>query len=355
MNTRRVNARRTEEDNVNEGVPPQAPQGPQDPNDEGAMTNLEIREALQTLTQLMTVQTQAVTTQAQAITAQANLNVGPRVNPNVSTMASMLRDLTRMNPLMFFGSKVDEDPQEFVEEIYKIVDSTEVTSSKKVELAAYQFKDMAQVWYTQWKDNRPIRASLISWEVFKKAFIDKLFPREKREEKVEELINLRQGSMSAQEYSLKFTKLSKHSPSLVSNSRDKISRKKNREVKKAGTDDGNSSKGKFESQGKPRFNRRLSNQGSSITPRVKKDRVSNPKPQGGNSGGSSMTRPTCPKCGKKHKGKCLVGTDGCFHCGKSGHMVRDCPMLKVQGREGNQVPPSGSNSDAPKKNRLYAL
>jgi len=41
---------------------------------------------------------------------------------------------------------------------------------------------------------------------------------------VEEFINLRQGSMSVEEYSLKFTLLSKYSPSLVSNPKDKISR-----------------------------------------------------------------------------------------------------------------------------------
>uniref|UniRef100_M1DX31 Gag-pol polyprotein n=1 Tax=Solanum tuberosum TaxID=4113 RepID=M1DX31_SOLTU len=129
----------------------------------------------------------------------------------------------------------------------------------------------------------------------------------------------------------------------------------NREVKRARTNDGNSSKGKFEVQGKPRFKKRFSNQGSSSTLRVNKDRVSNPNPQGGNSGSSYVDRPNCAKCGKKHEGKYLVGTDGCFSCGKRCHSKRDCPMLKVQGREVKQVPPSGSNSDAPKNNNLYAL
>ena len=42
--------------------------------------------------------------------------------------------------------------------------------------------------------------------------------------KVEEFINLRQDNMSAEEYSLKFTLLSRYAPSLVSNPRDEMSR-----------------------------------------------------------------------------------------------------------------------------------
>ena len=38
--------------------------------------------------------------------------------------------------------------------------------------------------------------------------------------KVEEFINLRKGNMSVEEYSLKFTMLSRYAPSLVSNPRD---------------------------------------------------------------------------------------------------------------------------------------
>ena len=52
-------------------------------------------------------------------------------------------------------------------------------------------------------------------QVFKKAFLDRFFPREKRESKVVEFINLRQEGMSVLEYSLKFTKLSKYVPSSV--------------------------------------------------------------------------------------------------------------------------------------------
>ena len=63
----------------------------------------------------------------------------------------------------------------------------------------------------------------MSWEVLIRAFFDCNFPREKREAKVEEFINLCQGGMTVQEYSLKFTKFYKYAPSLVSNPRDEIS------------------------------------------------------------------------------------------------------------------------------------
>ena len=94
---------------------------------------------------------------------------------------------------------------------------------EKAELATYQLKDVAQAWYVQWRDNRPLRGGPVPWKILKKAFIDWLFPREKREAKVVEFINLRQGGMSVHEYSLKFTKLSKYDPSLLSDPRDKMS------------------------------------------------------------------------------------------------------------------------------------
>ena len=92
-----------------------------------------------------------------------------------------------------------------------------LATSEKAELATYQLKDVAQAWYVQWSDNRPLRGKHKTWEVFKKTFLDRFFPREKREAKVVEFINLRQGGMSM----LEFTKLSKYGPFLVSDPRDK--------------------------------------------------------------------------------------------------------------------------------------
>ena len=74
------------------------------------------------------------------------------------------------------------------------------------------------------QDNRALSGVLVTWELFKTTFLERLFPREIREAKVEEFINFKQGSMTTREYSLKFVKLSKYATSLVSNSRDEMIR-----------------------------------------------------------------------------------------------------------------------------------
>lgn len=60
--------------------------------------------------------------------------------------------------------------------------------------------------------------------MFKTNFLEKFFPREIREVKVEEFINLKQGSMRVREYSLKFINLPSYATSLVFYNRDDMSR-----------------------------------------------------------------------------------------------------------------------------------
>src|SRR5687767_3889127 len=97
----------------------------------------------------------ALAQMANAITIQAGRNV--------PTKASRIRDFTRMNPPEFFGSKPNEDPQDFIEEIFKIVDIMGVASSVKAELAAYQLKGIAQTWFNQWKASRALDDGPITW------------------------------------------------------------------------------------------------------------------------------------------------------------------------------------------------
>ncbi|KAK4712764.1 hypothetical protein R3W88_018671 [Solanum pinnatisectum] len=217
------------------------------------MSNVVIRMTIQNLTHVLAAQ----------VTSDARV----QVNPNARKTTSRIRDFKRMNPPTFFGSKVEEDPQGFIDELFKVLHVMGVSPQEKAELAAYQLKDVAQVWSTM------------------------LIP------------------------SMNISRLMVHAEQIEEQKLNQVGR----ELKRSRTDDGSSSKNRFEIQGKPRFKKKFSNQGSSSTPRANKDRVSNLKPQGGNSSGSYVKRSTYAKCGKKHDGKCLAGTGVCFGSGKSGH------------------------------------
>ena len=207
MNTRRTTARRLDEEIANVGVSPQGNQVPpleeganddQDPVNPPPLKDGDIRDAFLQMAQDITTQAQAVTTKTQAMT-QANREVVPRENQHVGTMASLLRDFTRMNPPTTMGQKLRKTPKRSLMKTYNILYAMRLTTSEKIELATYQLKDVAQTWYVQWRDNRPLRGGLVTWEIFKKAFLDRFIPREKREAKVVEFTNLRQGGMSVLE------------------------------------------------------------------------------------------------------------------------------------------------------------
>ena len=84
-------------------VPPQVPAAgmrmPVNP------TRLTVGEVRRTLVQMA----QAITLQAHAMTTQAEQQGVPRENPPSSTMASKLRDFTRVSPSVYIGSKIVED------------------------------------------------------------------------------------------------------------------------------------------------------------------------------------------------------------------------------------------------------
>lgn len=51
-----------------------------------------------------------------------------------------------MNPPKFLGYNMEEDPQRYIDEVFKVIDATGVTFQENEELDAYQLKNVAQVW-----------------------------------------------------------------------------------------------------------------------------------------------------------------------------------------------------------------
>ena len=78
------------------------------------------------------------------------------LNPNANTPAFIIPDFMRINPPTFHGTKVGEDPQSFIHDLFKVVDAMGVTPKDKAELAAYQLKDVAKVWFEKWRYAKPL-------------------------------------------------------------------------------------------------------------------------------------------------------------------------------------------------------
>ena len=76
------------------------------------------------------------------MTAQIDREVSPSMNKNVNTVVVCLREFTRMNSPMFLSNK-KEDPQDIIDEVYKIFYARGVNSNEKAELATYQLNNMA--------------------------------------------------------------------------------------------------------------------------------------------------------------------------------------------------------------------
>ncbi|MDV3192344.1 MAG: hypothetical protein Q8853_02825, partial [Candidatus Phytoplasma australasiaticum] len=76
----------------------------------------------------------ALTLLAQVVAKQANQGAQA---PHAPTLASQVRDFMRMNPPEFHGSMVSKDPQEFIDEVYKILSIMGVNPEDKAKLAAY--------------------------------------------------------------------------------------------------------------------------------------------------------------------------------------------------------------------------
>ena len=87
-------------------------------------------------------------------------------------------------------------------------------------------------------------------------------------------------------------------------------------------------------------------------------------------------RPKCTKCGRNHGGECKKGmSEGCFKCGRMGHLARDCKVkdnkdvecyschekghfsnqCPYKSGEGSKVTGSDKKKEAPRKGRGFQM
>ncbi|KAK4706616.1 hypothetical protein R3W88_033828 [Solanum pinnatisectum] len=133
---------------------------------------------------------------AQLVAARCQPVAPDVAGPYEGLGSSRVREFLALNPPKFTGTDSREYPQHFVDQLHRIFIVMHASATELVGLIPFQLRDVAVLWYESWERSRGKDASLPTWDSFTEAFIDHYLTREIRDSRVDQFLNLRQGSMS---------------------------------------------------------------------------------------------------------------------------------------------------------------
>ncbi|XP_070019669.1 uncharacterized protein [Nicotiana sylvestris] len=130
-------------------------------------------------------------------------------------------DFIKLHPPLFTGSDPKKYPQTFIDQVHHTLWVMHASDTEAVELAYYRLRDLAIFWYDSWERSRGLNALLAVWKEFSKVFLCDYLPIEKRRGRAN-FLNLRQGNLSVQEYSMQFDYLARYAPHMVAEMSDRV-------------------------------------------------------------------------------------------------------------------------------------
>ncbi|XP_050233220.1 uncharacterized protein LOC126681708 [Mercurialis annua] len=337
---------------VEEQEPVQAPGIPQQPNAPGFDFN-------QFLAGVAAMQANQV--ENQAMHREQLLQQQQRVGANVdrdSVLAYM-----RLKPTEFDGSG---DALDFLEEVERDARRLQADERQSILLVEMSMKGPAKDWF-----RRIIQPTMnqMTWAEFVNRYREFYLPFSVTESYRDQLLNLRRGNRSVQEYVTEFTRLGRFAPDLMAdparanasfikglgpefislvsdvnrdliqlidsarqmetslvqfgrivNSTTPVSTRSDQVGATANTQmwfNPSGFTGPRRKFFKGKSNKRFNTPGASSS--------------GRSSGSSGVLTPYCQNCRRKHYGVCHLAPGACFVCGQLGHYARQCPMSGAQG------------------------
>ncbi|XP_073129583.1 uncharacterized protein [Henckelia pumila] len=121
----------------------------------------------------------------------------------------------RYNPPKFLGTPDATQAESWMTKIMKIFSVHNYSDEQKINLATYQFEDVAYDWWRvidlQWSRNKTPR----TWDNFTQEFKDKYIPQVVQNTREREFMDLVQGSMTVAEYEAEFHRLIHYAPEFM--------------------------------------------------------------------------------------------------------------------------------------------
>ncbi|XP_057451829.1 uncharacterized protein LOC130743606 [Lotus japonicus] len=184
-------------------------------------TNAQLAQAMAQLAQVMTQQAATAAAQATAqLQREAEENTrraeedarrAQRAERELAQDRIRMRtDFNRHGPPNFQGEVEPEKADLWIQEMEKIFEALHTPDVEKVNLATFMLKGDAEYWWRSAKQLMTANNVAITWESFKRAFMEKYFPETAREDMENQFLNLRQGLMTVGEYAARLETLSKH-------------------------------------------------------------------------------------------------------------------------------------------------
>ncbi|KZV37464.1 Pol polyprotein [Dorcoceras hygrometricum] len=127
-------------------------------------------------------------------------------------METLLKRFQSFKPPTLAGTEHAIECENWLEDIEQLFEALDYTDDRRVKLIVHQLHGLGKSWWIATKKALENQGTVITWAVFRTAFYQRFFPVSYRKDKGAEFANLRQGSLTIEEYVAKFTSLLKFSP-----------------------------------------------------------------------------------------------------------------------------------------------
>ncbi|KAK8954132.1 hypothetical protein KSP39_PZI001653 [Platanthera zijinensis] len=284
-----------------------------------------------------------------------------------------LKQFLELKPPVFRGGGglSPLETEDWISRIETILEVMLCPDERKVGLVTFLLEGEAKRWWLNVRGRLAGRGQAsIPWATFIQAFTNWFVPESEKKLLHDKFLRLVQGSRSVLEYETEFANLAFYAEAFVPNEKERCRRFQEglRDtirsilipmeitdygalVQKARLMEIDAEK----TQRRRDFAKKRTTWSSSSKESSSKTSTSGKSSDSGkrprpieSSRSASVVEQRCGKCGKSHKGQCLVGSNVCYLCRQPGHRQRECPRNREGQRAAQPFP-------VPQGQRLYQM